>query len=95
MATHQHKQDVQPDEIHPPKSANPKAAQAANAYETMAQASKHNEILIETTDAAQGPTLDLSNQDIRSIHTLIEDLAILSEKNIETLKIEEKKKKRK
>lgn len=80
--------DVHPEEPHQRAPANPQAAKAANAYQTMAQANKQNEILIETTDAAQGPSLDLSNQDLRSIYALIEDLNALSEQNVETLKIE-------
>lgn len=68
--------------------SNPAAARAANAYQSMSQAHKQEEVLIETTDAAQGPSLDLSAEDVRSISVLIDDLEELKKARIETLKIE-------
>jgi len=64
-----------------------KASQAASAYQTTAENEKSS-ILIETTDQAEGPTLDLSAADIRVIYTLIGDLKILNNANIEYLRIE-------
>ncbi|MEZ5815286.1 MAG: hypothetical protein R3E13_11310 [Alphaproteobacteria bacterium] len=64
------------------------AAYAASSYQNAAQANEKSAILLETTDAASGPPLDLSAADIRAIHTLIEDLKILNAANIEYLKIE-------
>lgn len=64
------------------------AAMAASTYQNAAQA-KETTVLFETTDqGATGPTLDLSAADIRTIHSLIEDLKILNAENIEYLQIE-------
>ncbi len=64
------------------------AAYAASTYKSAAQTNDKSSVLIETTDTAQGPPLDLSAADIRTVYALIEDLKILSEKNIEYLHIE-------
>jgi hypothetical protein len=64
------------------------AAYAASSYQNTAQANEKSAILLETTDAAGGPPLDLSAADIRAIHALIEDLKILNAANIEYLRIE-------
>lgn len=64
------------------------AAQAASAYQTTSQVQKHENVLIETTDAAQGPSFDLSSEDVRAINILLDDLNDLKNARIETLKIE-------
>ncbi|MCB1720297.1 MAG: hypothetical protein KDI11_00910 [Alphaproteobacteria bacterium] len=71
----------------PPSHANP-TARAASAYQTMAAANEKSTVLLETTDQAGGPPLDLSAADIRTIHTLIEDLKTLNDAGIEILHIE-------
>ena len=65
-----------------------KAAHGAAAYAQMAEANERRDILFETTDQAEGPPLELSATDIRSIYAIIEDLKILSEAHIEYLHIE-------
>ena len=64
------------------------AAQAASAYQNRAQSNEKSKVLLETTDQSEGPALDLSSADIRVIYTLIEDLKLLREFNIEYLRIE-------
>ncbi len=71
---------------HPPQ--NTPAAKAANAYQTTSQVQKQEDVLIETTDAAQGPSLDLSTEDVRAINLLIDELNDLKNSRIETLRIE-------
>ena len=71
----------------PSPQANP-AARAASAYQTMAIATEKSTVLLETTDQAGGPPLDLSAADIRTIHTLIEDLKNLNDAGVEILHIE-------
>lgn len=79
----------QPSEIQTPTTqASSTAAKAASAYETMAKTKEKSQILLETTDQATGPTLDLKAADIRTIHKLIENLEILTTANIEYLHIE-------
>ncbi|MCB9982928.1 MAG: hypothetical protein H6861_04520 [Rhodospirillales bacterium] len=69
-------------QIHP-------AARAASAYASTAHAGEKNTVLFETTDAAgDGPALEISAGDIRTIHTLIEDLKLLEDAGIEILHIE-------
>lgn len=70
------------------KSAGNPAAQAASMYQTTAQNTEKHDILLETTDQAKGPPLDLSSADIRTIHALIEDLKLLKDARIEYLHIE-------
>ncbi|MBL4803714.1 MAG: hypothetical protein JKY71_02525 [Alphaproteobacteria bacterium] len=69
-------------------ATNSAAAQAASAYQSMAHSHRHEEVLIETTDAAQGPSLDLSAEDVRAINALIDDLEVLKQARVETLQIE-------
>ena len=63
------------------------AAHAASSYANAAQAGAPGAILIETTDSASGPRLELSAADIRTIYALIADLHILKAHNIEYLQI--------
>lgn len=76
----------------PPPSEQPAAtgaaAQAASAYQNMAGAGNRKQILLETTDKASGPPLELSAGDARAIHGLIEDLKILAAAGIQYLQIE-------
>ena len=64
------------------------AAQAASAYQNSAQSNEKSKVLLETTDQAEGPPLDLSSADIRVIYKLIEDLKLLNDSNVEYLRIE-------
>jgi len=64
------------------------AAYAASSYQNAAHTNEKSAVLLETTDTAGGPSLDLSAADIRTIHALIEDLKTLNAANIEYLKIE-------
>ncbi len=64
------------------------AAHAASRYQNTAETTEKNTVLLETTDSAEGPPLDLSAADIRTIHILIDDLKSLSEAKIEYLNIE-------
>ncbi len=70
------------------RPTNPAAAKAASAYQSMSQSHKQDDVLIETTDTAQGPAFDLSAEDVRAINVLIEDLETLKKARIETLTIE-------
>ena len=54
----------------------------------MAIENEKSTVLLETTDQAGGPPLDLSAADIRTIHTLIEDLKNLNDAGVEILHIE-------
>ena len=72
----------------PPQQQTNPAAIAASAYEATAHAGEKTDILLETTDQAGGPPLDLSAADIRTIHALIEDLDTLIKAGVETLHIE-------
>lgn len=63
------------------------ASQAASAYQTTAQSNKKYMPPVATTEeSAQGPLLQA--HEIRTIHVLLNDLADLSTKNIEYLRIE-------
>lgn len=65
------------------------AAQAAGAYANTAHTGEKSAILFETTDqAGDGPALEISAADIRTIQTLIDDLKILEDAGIEILHIE-------
>ncbi len=64
------------------------AARAAYAYQSMQRPQQREKVLLETTDQGQGPEFDLSAADIRAIYGLLEDIKILTEKNIDYLHIE-------
>ena len=78
----------QPEKTQTRTPVNNPAAQAANAYAQSAHINDHDKVLLETTDKADGPPLDLSAADIRTLHALIEDLKILQAAKIETIKLE-------
>lgn len=67
-----------------------KAAAAASAYQTTAQAAgPRSHILLETTDDhAGGPEFDLSAADVRTINALIADLKTLGEAGYEFIHIQ-------
>ena len=67
--------------------ASGEASQAANAYQATAQTNKKSAPpTASTEESPQGPTLQA--HEIRTIHTLLNDLSELSARNIEYLRIE-------
>ncbi len=64
------------------------ASRAAGAYQHVAKANNQPDVLLETTDQAQGPSLDLASADIRIIHVLIKNVALLHEAHVEHLTLE-------
>lgn len=77
-----------PSPANTPRETNSAAAHAASAYQTTSQVQKQEKVLIETTDAVQGPSFDLSSEDVRAINVLLDDLKDLQNARIETLRIE-------
>ena len=67
---------------------NTPSAQAASAYAQSAHMNDHSKVLLETTDKTEGPALDLSAADMRTLHVLIEDLKTLQNAKIEIIKLE-------
>lgn len=67
--------------------ASGKAAIAANAYQSMARRQR-NTSLLKDSDMNHAPDIKLEASEMRVIHTLLDDLKMLSEKNIEYLRIE-------
>jgi len=63
------------------------AAYATNAYEHMAQSQQRTSILGEINEK-NADLISMDAAEIRTIHALLDDLKILSEKNIEYIKIE-------
>lgn len=70
-----------------PNVKNNPAAHAASAYQHMAQ-SQQKTSLLEDINENNADLIALDASEIRTIHTLLEDLKMLSEKNIEYIHIE-------
>ena len=64
-----------------------KAAQAASAYQHMAE-SQHQNTLLGDVNENNADLISLDAAEIRTIHTLLEDLKLLDEKNIEFIHID-------
>ena len=86
--TSENKPEKVPQEISEPTNIATDAAQAASVYAQTAHVGKREDILLETTDQSDGPALDLSAADIRTVHALIQDLKLLQDHNVEFLNIE-------
>ena len=67
-------------------SLNP-AAQAANAYQNMAQ-SQQKTSLLDDINEHNADLISLDGSEVRIIHSLLKDLKLLSDKNIEYIHIE-------
>lgn len=86
-ATTQEKtQDIQNDTAEQKPVTSP-AAQAANAYQTMAQSGQRTSILGDINEN-NADLISLDASEVRIIHTLLDDLKLLSDKNIEYIHIE-------
>ena len=65
-----------------------KAARAAYAYQSAQHVKNKEQILLETTDQASGPAMDISDADITTINELLEKIKVLNQHKIEYLQIE-------
>lgn len=85
----QQEMDLGMQSANPPSQTSAQAAHAASLYQAVSSGPKKREnILLETTDtASNGPEIDLSLADIRSIRRILEDIKVLSRHNIEYLHI--------
>ncbi len=92
-ATTKQSADVKPptttknEKTHPPPQQNRQAAAAANAYQTRASTTDKKDINFDS-DVADIPETGLNANEIRDVHRLLNNLQILSKRNIQTLEIE-------
>ena len=79
----QEKQEVKPSQ----KPVSGHAAYASNAYQHMAESQQRTSILGEVNEG-NADLISLDAAEVRTIHALLEDLKLLSDKNIEFLRIQ-------
>lgn len=77
--------DQEPQEAAKPVTG--QAAYAANAYQHMAESRQETSMLGDVNEN-NADLISLDAAEIRTIHTLLDDLKLLSEKNIEYIKIQ-------
>lgn len=64
------------------------AARAAYAYQSTNAAKQKPQILLETTDQATGPSMDITEADLESVKALLDKIKILNQHKIQYIAIE-------